>query len=125
MKENLSSLAASEDWIHAKPLVGVEGSGWPTPVLLCGSFVLPSLPPVFLLSCSSPIDFSPAESHVPVIHLSSPQASQASTGNRLLPDPYPSYTPSDIRICLWTIFPDLSLANVSFVFKTRAAKYLV
>ena len=54
-----------------------------------------------------------------------PQVSRASTGNRLLPDPYPSYTPSDIRICLWTIFPDLSLANVNFVFKTRAAKYLV
>ena len=27
MKENLSNLAASEDWIHAKPLVGVEGRG--------------------------------------------------------------------------------------------------
>ena len=25
MKENLSSLAVSEDWIHAKPLVGVGG----------------------------------------------------------------------------------------------------
>ena len=27
MKEKLSSLAASEDWIHAKPLVGVGGGG--------------------------------------------------------------------------------------------------
>ena len=27
MKEKLSSLAASEDWINAKPLVGVVGGG--------------------------------------------------------------------------------------------------
>lgn len=47
MKENLSSLAASEDWIHAKPLVAVEGRGWPTPVLLCGALFDPPSPLFF------------------------------------------------------------------------------
>ena len=70
MKEKLSSLAASEDWIHAKPLVGVGGGGGGGGVGLhpfC--FVVRLFDPpsakVFFLSWSSPIDFSPAESHVP------------------------------------------------------------
>ena len=129
MKENLSNLAASEDWIHAKPLVGVEGRGGVGLHPFC--FVVPLFdpppppPPCFSLILVLSYRLLACGIACPVIHLSSPQASQESTGNRLLPDPYPSYTPSDIRICLWTIFPDLSLANVSFVFKTRAAKYLV
>ena len=91
-------------------------------------FVVPLLDPpspLFFSYLGLVLSTSRLRNRMSVIHLSSPQASQASTGNRLLPDPYPSYTPSDIRICLWTIFPDLSPANVSFVFKTRAAKYLV
>ena len=78
-------LQGREDWIHApsKPLK--EVGGWSTPVLLCGSFFYPSLPPIFSLILVQSYRFLACGLACPVTHLSTLQAffRRAPTGNRL------------------------------------------
>ena len=64
-------LQGQKDWIHvpSKPLLGVRGGGL-HPFCFGVRLFNPSSPLFFLLSCSSPIAFSPA---CPVTHLFSPR----------------------------------------------------
>ena len=65
-------LQGQKDWIHVlpKPLLGVRAGGGLHPFCFGVRLFNPPSPLFFLLSCSSPIVFSPA---CPVTHLLSPR----------------------------------------------------